>query len=207
LISTRTRNLSKRHFQNNFIVYFILVIFFVIGIIIGAILINRLSAEEKLKIANYFSWIFKYIGEKNYKSIDIFKLSLFSNVKIVLVIWIIGLIGLGILIIPIILCCKGVAIGFTVGFLVKEFGIKGFMFALSGLLPHYLIIIPGFLAIGSVGLSYSMYRVKSKRNRIYSKDIADYSILILLFFIIVIVGSFVEGFITPYFLNLIRFSL
>ncbi len=207
MISIRVKNLSKKHFQNNFIIYFILVIFFVIGIVAGAIIINRLNAEENLKIVNHFSWIFKYIEEENYRSIDVFKLSLFSNIKIVLIIWIMGLISLGILIIPIILCWKGAAIGFTVGFLVKEFGIKGFVFALSGLLPHYLIIIPGFLAIGAVGLSCSLYNIKSKGRRIYSRDITDYSILILLFFIIVLVGCFIEGFFTPYFLNLIKFNL
>ncbi len=207
MISTRARSLSKRHFQNNFIVYFILVISFLIGIVIGAILINRLGTEERLGIANYFSWIFKYIDKNNYRYLDIFKLSLLSNLKIVLIIWIVGLIGLGILAIPIIICWKGAAIGFTVGFLVKEFGFKGFIFSLSGLLPHYLIIIPGFLAIGAVGLSYSIFKVKNKGRRIYSKEIADYSILILLFFMIVIVGCFIEGFITPYFLNLISFSL
>lgn len=206
-MSLRVRNLSKRHFQNNFIIYFILGICFVVGIVVGAILINRLSANENYKIFNYFSWIFKYTEEWDYRKLDIFKLSLFSNIKIVLVIWILGLISLGILIIPLIICWKGATIGFTVGFLVKEFGMKGFIFALLGLLPHYLIIIPGILAVGAVGLSFSTYNVKSKSRRISSRDMADYSILILLFFIIILVGCFIEGFFTPYFLNLIKFNL
>ncbi len=201
------RRLSKSHFQNSFIVYFILTIFFVIGVVIGAILINRLSPRENLSLANHFSWIFKYIEKEKYKSIDIFKIALLSNIKIVSIIWILGLIGLGLLIIPLILCWKGIAIGFTVGFLVKEFGIKGFTFALLGLLPNYLIIVPSFLVIGSIGLSYSAYGMKSKGSRMHNRNIIDYSILTLLFFFIVIFGCFIEGFFTSYFLNLIIFNL
>ncbi len=203
----KIRTLSKRHFQGNFVVYFTLAMFFIIGIVAGAIIINRLSTEDNLKLVDHFSWIFNYIKDGNYKSLDIFKLSLLSNIKILFIVWVLGLISLGILIIPLIICWKGAAIGFTVGILVEKFGIKGFLFALSGLLPHYLIIIPGFLAIGSVGLSQSLYRMKSKSRRIYSRDITDYSILMLLFFVIIIVGSLIEGFFTPYFLNLIGFSL
>ena len=35
----------------------------------------------------------------------------------------------------------------------------------------------------------------------------DYSILILLFFIVAILGVLIEGFFTPYLLNLIQFKL
>lgn len=187
--------------------YFTLVIFFIVGIVAGAVIINRLSNENNIKLADHFSWIFDYIEDGNYRSIDVFKLSLLSNLKFVLTIWILGFIGVGAIIIPMVICWKGAAIGFTVGILVKEFGMNGFLFALLGLLPHYLIIIPGFLAIGSVGLSHSLYIMKSKRNRMGSKDMADYSILILLFYIIVILGSLVEGFFTPHLLNFIGFSL
>lgn len=201
------RRLSKKHFQNSFIVYFILTIFFVIGIVIGAILINKLGTGENLNFVNHFSWIFKHIEEGKYKSVDIFKLTLLSNAKIVSIIWILGLIGLGVLIIPLILCWKGVTIGFIVGFLVKEFGIKGFTFALLGLLPNYLIIIPSFLVIGATGLTYSAYGIKARGSRMNNRNIIDYLILTLLFFLIIIFGCFIEGFFTSYFLNLIIFNL
>lgn len=202
----RVKSLSKRHFQTNFIVYFILTICFILGIVAGAILINKLDSEGNIKVVNYFSWILEYIQIGSSKSIDIFKMSLISNAKIVLIIWILGLVSIGILIVPLIICLKGATIGITVGFLVKEFGMKGFGFALSGLLPHYLIIIPGFLAIGAIALTNSIYGIKNKKNRT-KINILDYSILILLFFIIIILGVLIEGFFTPYFLNLIALNL
>ena len=206
MVSVKVKSLSKKHFQSNFIVYFILTICFIIGIVAGAILINRLDSQGEIKFSNYFSWIFEYIQVGSSKSVDIFKTSLLSNTKMILIIWILGLISIGILVIPLIISLKGATIGFTVGFLVKEFGMKGFIFALSGLLPHYLIIIPGFLAIGAIGLTHSLNGIKNKKSRTNS-NIIDYSILILLFFTIIILGVLIEGFFTPYFLNLIQLNL
>ena len=207
MISSRFRGLIKKHFQNNYLLYFILLILFIIGIIIGAILINTLNSEDKLRISSHFSWIFSSISEQDYKSIDIFKSSLFSNIKIALIVWVLGLFTIGIIIIPLIISWKGVAIGFTVGFLVKEFGIKGFVFSLTSLLPHYLIIIPGFLAIGAIGISNSIHCRKSRGKKAYQRDLIDYIILFFLFLIIILFGCFVEGFFIPYIINLIGLSL
>ena len=38
--------LGKRHFENNFIIYFLLFLFLITGIIIGSILVNRLEILE-----------------------------------------------------------------------------------------------------------------------------------------------------------------
>lgn len=198
----KVNNLSKRHFRNNFIVYFVLSLSFIIGIFIGAILINRLNVKQSLKISNYFSWIFDFVKEQKLNSINIFITSLLSNIKVLFIIWILGLTSVGLLIIPLIIVWKGVAIGFTVGFLVKGFGLKGFTFSLAGLLPHYLFMIPGLLAIGAVGTSNSIYIGKGRRSKINQMDINEYSILMLLFFLIIIVGCCIEGYFTPYLIKI-----
>lgn len=203
LMLKRINNLSKRHLRNNFVLYFILSLSFIIGIFIGAILINKLSTEQSSKISNHFSWIFNFVKEQDFNSINIFISSLLSNMKILFIVWILGLTSIGLLIIPLIIVWKGVAIGFTVGFLVKGFGMKGFIFSLAGLLPHYLIMIPGFLAIGAIGISNSIYVGKGRRSKMNQVDINEYSILMLLFFLIIIFGCFIEGFFTPYFLKLL----
>ena len=194
----RVNNLSKRHFRNNFVIYFVLSLSFIIGISIGAILINKLNVEQSIKISSHFSWIFSYSKEQSQNSINIFISSLLSNMKILLFIWILGLTSIGLLIIPLIIVWKGIAIGFTVGFLVKGFGMKGFIFSLAGLLPHYLIMIPGILAIGSIGIANSIYIGKGRRSKMNQVDINEYSVLMILFFLIIAIGCFIEGFFTPY---------
>lgn len=138
---------------------------------------------------------------------EIFKTSLLSNLKIALIVWVLGLFTIGVILIPLIISWKGIAIGFTVGFLVKQFGIKGFVFSLTSLLPHYLIIIPGFLAIGAIGISSSIHARKNRGKKAYQRDFVDYTVLFLLFLILIIIGCFIEGFFIPFILNIIGLSL
>lgn len=206
----RIKTLSKRHFQDNFIIYFIISMFFIVGIIIGAIMINRLKIETNNNITNHYSWIFDYMNDGNPGTSDILKSNLFSTMKFSIIIWLSGLIVLGIFIIPLIIGWKGITIGFTVGLLIKEFEIKGLIFALSGLLPHYLIILPGIIAIGSIGLSHAIGMSKGRGKSLYKvhqRSLVDYTILFVLFFIIIIVGTCIESFMIPYLLKFIKFSL
>ena len=202
--------LGKKHFENNFIVYFMLFIILIIGIIIGSILVNRLEIAENQKMVGYLSPVMAYINNGNQLPIDILKISLLSNSKFALIICLSGFIFIGTIIIPLMVGLKGMSIGFTVGLLVKESGIKGFTFALFGLLPQYLILLPGILAISSIALSNSTINSKGKGNslkRINRMNLLEYSLLFLCFFIIIIIGSLVESFITPYLIKIIRLNL
>ena len=200
--------LSKRHFQNNFIMYFIVIIFCIVGIIIGAILINRLTPEQNHSIIKRFNWVFDYQNMEG--SMSILKSRLVDNAIFSIAIWLIGFTGLGIFIIPLMISWKGGVIGFTVGFLIKEFGVKGLMYSLAGLLPSYLIILPAILATAALGLSNSRdaNRTRGKiLNRGYKGIISDCSILFLLFFFLIIIGSVAEVFSTSYLLKMTKFTL
>ena len=202
--------MGKRHFQNNFIVYFTLFIFLIVGIVIGSVLVNRLDGSEGYSIVKYFSPLIDYIDYGDQLSLDLFKASLISNVKFTIVIWLSGFIFIGMIIIPLMMALKGISIGMTVGYLIKEFGIKGFTFALSGLLPHYLILLPGILAICAIGLSNAKANSNLQGNslkKINQINLVEYSLLFLLFFSIIIMGSLVEAFTIPYFIKLTRLKL
>lgn len=199
--------LGKRHFQNNFIIYFILFLFLIGGITIGSILVNKLELTQGNKAIKYLSPLIDNIENGNQASLDMFKSDLLTKLKFTLIVWLSGFVFIGIILIPLIIGLKGISIGFTVGFLVKSFGIKGFTFALSGLLPHYLIILPGILAICFIGLSNANANSKLKRNvikRINKINLLEYSLLILFSFTIVIVGSLVGSFTIPYFIKLLN---
>lgn len=199
--------LGKRHFQNNFIIYFILFLFLIGGITIGSILVNKLELTQGNKAIKYLSPLIDNIENGNQASLDMFKSDLLTKLKFTLIVWLSGFVFIGIILIPLIIGLKGISIGFTVGFLVKSFGIKGFTFALSGLLPHYLIILPGILAICFIGLSNANANSKLKRNvikRINKINLLEYSLLILFSFTIVILGSLVGSFTIPYFIKLLN---
>lgn len=196
-----------KQFQDSFIVYFIIFIIFIIGIIAGAVTIKMLDFEYKNEILRFLNSFFKTIDGSNFEKLSILKQAIGDNFKTVGLIWITGIIFIGILIIPIVILFRGFAIGFTVGFLVFEYGIQGFLFSILGILPQNLFIIPGIISIASIGMSFSINGIRRKkikmRNNSLLKYIGDYSILILLFSTILIVGCIIEATISPIFLRLL----
>lgn len=202
---TKIKRWLFRHFQNNFIIYFILSTVFAIGIIIGAISIKVLNTEQKNNIIVFLNSFFKAMKNDGFDSILIFKQSIIDNFKTIGLMWLTGLIIIGIGIIPIAVMFRGFAIGFTVGFIVNEYGTKGFLFSILGILPQNLFIIPGIISISSVGIAFSLNNIKKRKTKLrYNKinlNIMDYSILILFFSIIVFIGTLIEAFISPIFLR------
>lgn len=199
----KAKSLCKRHLQNNFIIYFILALAFVVGIIAGSILANRLEKDRSIELANYMNVFLKHINNGNHYFKNIFLSSLWLNYKKTFIIWCLGLIAIGLFVIPLVMCWSGVNIGFIVAYLVKNFGFKGFLFTLIALLPHYLIILPGLLAIAAIALSNSIDRKRFRRAKDFSKNLLDYSILILAFSILLALGSIIEGVYTQYFIRFI----
>ena len=196
-----------KHFKDNFLIYFIMFAFLIIGIIIGAISIRVLNSEQKGQVISFFNSFFKLISKDNVESFLLLKESVLNNFKTIFLIWITSFIIIGIPIIPVIILLRGFAIGFTVGFLVNEFKMKGLLFALFSILPQNLFIIPGIISIASIGMVNSLNSIKGKKLRLnYNHKLTsfiNYSIIILIFSIIILIGSIVEAYITPIFMKLI----
>ncbi len=195
-------NISKRHLEKNYIIYLFLSLFIVIGIILGSILILKINTNNKSDLLPHFNYIFNYLENKNYTSIDIFKSSLFFNMKILLIIWILGFLNFGMLITPLIICFKGMSIGLTVGYFVKGFGFKGFLLSILGSLPNHLILVPIFLIVAAMSVIRSISCKCSKNSKLEIITLTDYAIILLLFFLIIFFTILLESF-----LVLISFKL
>lgn len=201
----RIRRWLLRHFQDNFLIYFILTTVFAIGIIIGAVTIKVLNIEQKNGIIVFLNSFFKTMDRNGFDSLLILKQSIIDNFKTIGLIWITGLIIIGIPIIPIAMMFRGFALGFTVGFLVNEYGIKGFLFSILGILPQNLFIIPGIISISSIGMAFSFASIKNRkkklRNSKIGSSIVNYSVLILFFSLFVFIGALIEAYVSPNFLR------
>lgn len=203
-MSRRFINMSKRHLEKNYIIYFVLCLFIIVGIIIGSIFVLRVNESESFKLMPYLNYVFNYLGNGEYTNKNIYQSSLFFNIKFLLMFWVLGFISVGILIIPLIVSFKGISIGFTVGFFVKKFGIKGFLFSLLGFLPNYLILVPIFFIMGTVSILQSISRSDFKNNKFREINLTDYSIILLVLFVITLFSSLLEGFFISILLELIN---
>jgi stage II sporulation protein M len=97
-------------------------------------------------------------------------------------------------------------IGFTIGFLVQQIGWKGFFLSFVSVLPQNLIIIPVFIAVAVVSVSFSLQLIKKLFVKsVYHQPIGPMLVQYCIFFgaaiLLLVFAAFIEGYLTPYFMK------
>ena len=113
------------HINANLKDYLILSIVFIIGVMIGVILINNSSEQSKTELSGYINGFIDTIKNEKYE-VDRFKLtqiSIIENIKIIAVIWFAGSTIIGIPLIYIITAYKGFCIGYTISAIISSLGV------------------------------------------------------------------------------------
>lgn len=130
--------------------YIISVVVLLIGVIIGVILVNCSSDENKSEIMGYIGNFVQSIKSGEY-ALDGKKLltkSLVYNLRLALIIWGAGLTIIGIPVIYLSVAYKGLCIGYSISAIIATLGkSKGIIFALSTMLLQNVIAVPCFLAL------------------------------------------------------------
>ncbi|HHU63195.1 MAG TPA: stage II sporulation protein M [Clostridiales bacterium] len=195
------------HVRSNLLLYIIVLFSFLVGIATGAFTVSSLSDLEKEELIGFLDNFFSILGNQDINASMVFKQSLINNIQTLALIWILGITIIGIPIIMFIIGVRGFVIGFTVGFLINEFGIKGLFFVLTGILPQNLIMIPVLMAIGVIGINYSILMVKNrgkaKQPQRRGSPFMLYTANLWLLFIPLLIATFIEAFVTPVFMKIL----
>lgn len=202
--------MKKRMYQNaaaNYLhehssLFIFVVILFLMGVIFGAIVVNSMSFTQKQDLFYYLSQFFGEISNGNMAaSNDLFLQSFFHNSKFIGLMWLLGISIIGMPIILILLFIKGLVIGFTVGFLVSQMSWKGFMLAAVSILPQNLIIIPVFIIMTVMSVSFSFIMIRKQFMKKYGQPIMPlfkrYILALMLAVLCIIAASGIEAYLSP----------
>ena len=127
----------ENHINQNIREYTIAVFVFFIGVVIGVMLTNSSSQENKSEIIGYISRFIDSIknGEYTVDGKKLFVKSISSNLKLAVIIWIAGLTIVGIPIMYICIMYKGIRIGYSISAVIATLGRqRGIIFSLSTML-------------------------------------------------------------------------
>ena len=119
------KNVLIEHIHSNLKDYLILSIIFIIGVMIGVIIINNSSEQSKTETCGYINSFIDTIHNNQFQ-IDkskLIQLSIIENIKTVAIIWIAGSTLIGIPLIYIITSYKGFCIGYTISAIISSLGI------------------------------------------------------------------------------------
>jgi len=196
------------YLKANIVTYFFIILIFIIGVVVGALAVRTLPDEQKSQLIGYLHIFFTGLTQEGRISItgeNIITSVMFTNGKTILLMWILGFTIVGIPFVLFILFTRGFIIGFTVGFLVNEYVMRGLLFAFASVLPHNFFAIPAILIMGVSATKFSLMLV---RRKTYNKinlwyEAAGYSIISMAALIMVLFAALLEVYISPVFMKLV----
>ena len=192
------KRVIEEHITRNVKIYFILIIIFLLGLIIGLIVVNNSSPEQETEITSYIN---NFVSElKNGSKLDYFKLlksSFANNLFLVITLWFMSSTVIGIPIVYGMIGYKGFCMGYTISSVVLSLGTgKGIAFALSSMLIHNIILIPCMLAVATSGINLYKSIIKDRRKENIKIEIIRHTVFCLIMLAIMAVGSLVETYIS-----------
>lgn len=208
ILLSRIRSTIGTHISKNHNTYIFLLLTLAVGVIAGAFTVNGLSAIQKDELSNYFQGFLQLLDNQKVDSSELFLMVLSENIKIIVILWVLGVTIIGIPFIYLLVGIKGFIIGFSAGFIIYVTGLKGVLFTAFALLPKEIIIIPCIIALGVNGINFSLKIIKSKSiknalNNNIKSSFFSYSFVTLFFSSFILVGILIESYVTPVFIRMI----
>ncbi|WP_099158430.1 stage II sporulation protein M [Virgibacillus ndiopensis] len=145
------------HVKEHAAIYIFMIILFLTGVIFGAVIVNSMNTVQKLDLFFYLERFFGQIADnQQIENSEILKSSFFYHAKYLVLLFILGLSVIGLPIVWILLFLKGLVVGFSVGFIVNQLGLKGLFLASLSIAPQNIIIIPIYILAGSLSMIFSL---------------------------------------------------
>lgn len=189
--------------KENKITFLWVLLFFLVGIVLGSYTVYYMSDFNRVEITTYFNNFLEFLCGNSVSYTSILVDSIKSILPMVVIIVLLGYTAVGTPIILMMDLAKGYVIGFTFSLIVSMLGSKGIMLVLSGLMLQNLIFIPIIMLISVLAIRHSVTKLKMgvSRDRVkldVSKAYLNFQGLLSL---IIISGILIETYISP---NLIR---
>ena len=186
------------------IIFLWVLLFLLIGIVLGSGTVYYMSDFNKVEIGTYFSEFLSFLGTNKISYLQVLLRSIFNIAPIVLIIVLLGFTLIGCPVILFIDLVKGYILGFTFALLASILGGKGIILLALGILIKQIIFIPCIIILSTVAVKNSIIKIKEgvgkerlKNSRINKNYMKVQSILSA----ILIIGIFIETYISP---NLIK---
>lgn len=200
-----------KHFQTNQLNYLFVLVLFLMGLIFGAVIVVTMHFSQKQDIIFYLNQYFEQLNEPLMMNHELFISALLSHLQYLIIFLLLGLSIIGLPIIWGVVFVKGTFIGFSVGFFVHQYGLKGLLFISSALLPQNIIIIPVYLFAGTIAMIFSgelLKKLSGRRfNRFTLEPVLQYVFVFVSLFLICLVAALIEAYLTssllPYAISLI----
>ena len=195
-----------RHIYENFKLYLIVIIIFVIGIVAGVIFINNTTGDQATEIQNYITEFINLLKQDYHIDTGLLlKKSLSDNFILIIIMWLLGSTVIGIPIVMGIVLFRGFCIGYSVSAIIATLGVqKGILFFTTTMLLHNLIFIPVIICMTISCIKLYKSIMKDKRRENIKIEIIRHTLVSIILSLLLIVASLVESYVST---NLLMLSI
>jgi len=193
------KTIVLEHIKSNLKDYLIFSIIFIIGVMVGVVLINNAKLEEKTDICGYVNSFIEIIKQKQFEinRMELIKTSIIENMKMMIIIWIAGLTIIGIPLIYIIIFYKGICLGYTISAIILTLGIKnGIMFSFSALFLQNIVIVPIIFMLCVSALKSYRNLIGINKKLTIKQEIIRHTLFCAFLIIPIIVATLIETYIS-----------
>lgn len=192
------KNIILEHVNNNLKDYTVLVLFFLVGVILGVIFINNSNDNQKQQISSYITGMINSLKEDYViDDFSLLKTSIISNIKLTIILWFAGSTVIGVPFVYGIITYRGFCIGYTSASIIGVLGMqKGIIFLITSLLLQNILFIPCLLALGVSGLKLYRSIMKDKRKENIKVEIYRHTIFCLFMLIGLVFSSVIETYVS-----------
>ena len=192
------KNVILEHVSNNLKDYTVLVLFFLVGVVLGVIFINNANDEQKQQISSYINGMVNSLKEDYViDDLSLLKSSITGNIKLAIILWFVGSTVIGMPFVYGIITYRGFCIGYTSASIIGVLGMqKGIIFLLTSLLLQNILFIPCLLALGVSGLKLYRSIMKDKRKENIKIEIYRHTIFCLFMLVGLVCSSVIETYVS-----------
>jgi len=182
------------------------VFFFLLGISAGIFTELMMTTAEKEGVISYLDKYFLLNSPSDLAFSEIFMKSAGNNLGLLLIMLLAGITAFGFPVVLAALIYKGMALGFSAALLIDSMSFKGIAIVFTSMIPQNLIIIPAIVIAGIAGLNMAFHTISNRKFGI-KKSLAEssgsYLFVNAVLAAVVLVGCFIESFLSPLLTQLI----
>ena len=195
---SNVKDLILRHIYENFKLYLIVIIIFIIGIVAGVIFINNVNGEQATEIQNYITEFINLLKQDYHIDTGLLlKKSLSDNLILIITMWLLGSTVIGIPIVMGIVLFRGFCIGYSVSAIIATLGVqKGILFFTVTMLLHNLIFIPVIICMTISCMKLYKSIMKDRRRENIKLEIIRHTLISIMLSLLLVVASLVESYVS-----------
>ena len=194
----KIKNVIINYVSNNIKEYILITLLFIIGILVGVIIINNCDDSQNTEISNYITeFINKFKDTSNIDKTSLIMSSIKSNIILTIIIWISGTTVIGVPIVLTVILFRGLCLGYTISAITYTLGTgKGILFSLISLCAQNILFIPALLSLGVSSIKLYKSIIKDRRKENIKVEIVRHTAFSGIMLIVLIISSLIENIIS-----------